>query len=78
MTAASGVAALNVKVASSSTGQRETPCWGSCTVTAGVVVAEVAAAAVQGSMIVLVIKLKRTVETTWIVISVKFGSTGGG
>jgi len=29
-------------------------------------------------MIVLVIKLKRTVETTWIVISVKFGSTGGG
>ena len=76
MTAASGVAALNVKVASSSTGQRETPCWGSCTVTAGVVVAEVAV--VHGSMIVLVIKLKRTVETTWIVISVKFGSTGGG
>jgi len=69
-------AALNVKVASSSTGQRETPCWGSCTVTAGVVVAEVAV--VHGSMIVLVIKLKRTVETTWIVISVKFGSTGGG
>jgi len=67
---------LNVKVASSSTGQRETPCWGSCTVTAGVVVAEVAV--VHGSMIVLVIKLKRTVETTWIVISVKFGSTGGG
>jgi len=76
VTAASGVAALNVKVASSSTGQRETPCWGSCTVTAGVVVAEVAV--VHGSMIVLVIKLKRTVETTWIVISVKFGSTGGG
>ena len=75
MTAASGVAALNVKVASSSTGQRETPCWGSCTVTAGVVVAEVAV--VHGSMIVLVIKLKRTVETTWIVINVKFGSTGG-
>ena len=66
VTAASGVAALHVKVASRSTGQRETPYWGSCTVTAGVVVAKVAVAAaaavvvsvmaadaVQGSMIAL-------------------------
>ena len=62
VTAASGVAALHVEEASRSTGQRETPYWGSCTVVvakvavaaaAAVVVSVMAAAAVQGSMIAL-------------------------